>query len=99
MGDSSNRSFTFETTCPCGAKFYYSHATADGYGFSETRNQAAEKYDIFMEEHGGCTSNVFYIWRMSKHRYEEMKNLLVEAKEEIVKLRKEANELPSDWKL
>lgn len=87
MGDS--KSFTFETTCVCGAKFYYSHQTVNGYGFDTTRDQAAEKYDIFMEQHCGCTSQ----------RWKEMKDLLVEAKEEIEKLRKEATELPSDWKL
>lgn len=83
-----NKSFTFQVDCPCGAKFYFSFASGDAY-ISDSRKFAGEKYDIFIEQHKKCTEATF----------RTMKDLLIEAKEEIVKLRKEANELPNDWKL
>lgn len=54
MSDSS-RSFTFKVTCTCGAEFYMSHMTEDGYGYSDTRTETLEKYDGWIEVHKQCT--------------------------------------------
>ena len=52
MGES--KSFTVKYACRCGAEFYYSFLSDDGYSIGDARNQAKEMSDAFLENHRTC---------------------------------------------
>ncbi|MBU7025447.1 MAG: hypothetical protein HXS48_00785 [Theionarchaea archaeon] len=54
---SDSKSFTVKYACKCGAEFYYSFLSGDGYSIGDARNQAKEMSDGFLEIHKTCQKN------------------------------------------